>query len=278
MTDQRILITGAAGTVATQLRPRLARPGRLLRLLDLREPLPLKELPDAEAVEHADEEIVLGTVTDPVAMTEACRGMDAVIHLGGLSGETTMDKVIDANIRGTLITLEAARDAGVPRVLLASSNHAVGFAGRDEAPVPGDATGRPDTYYGLSKVAMEAAGRMFNDRYGMDVLALRIGSWFPKPPGVRGLATWLSPDDGVRLIEACLSVESPGFRTVWGISRNTRRWFSLTEGEAIGYRPQDDAEVFAAELIGDGGEPDFDTEPELNRVGGKWCWTGLGEA
>lgn len=278
MTEQRILITGAAGKVASQLRPRLVRPGRTLRLLDLVEPAPLKELPDGESVADADEEIVLGSVTDAETMTAACRDADALIHLGGLSGETTMDRVIDANIRGALITLEAARDAGVPRVVLASSNHAVGFVGRDAAPVPADATGRPDTYYGLSKVTLEAAGRMFADRYGMDVLALRIGSWFPKPPGVRGLATWLSPDDGARLIEACLSVESPGFRTIWGISRNTRGWFSLTEGEAIGYSPVDDSEVFAAELIGDGPEPDFDAEPELKRVGGKWCWTGLGEA
>lgn len=277
MTDHSVLITGGAGKVAALLRPRMARPGRRLRLLDLVAPAPAAELPGGDAIDAAAEEVVIASVTDAAAMTDACRGVDAVIHLGGFSGERTMDDILDANVKGTLVTLEAARDAGVKRVILASSNHGVGFVGRDEAPVPGDVLGRPDTYYGWSKVAMEAAGRMFADRYGMDILALRIGSWFPKPPGVRGLATWLSPDDGARLIEACLSVPSPGFRTLWGISRNTRRWFSLAEGEAIGYDPQDDAEVFAAELIGDGAEPDFDAEPELRRVGGKWCWTELGE-
>lgn len=278
MTEQRILITGAAGKVGTQLRPRMARAGRKLRLLDLRQPLPLAEIPDGAGVEAADEEVIVGSVSDTALMAEACKGMDALIHLGGISGESTMDKVIDVNIRGTLLALEAARDAGVPRVILASSNHAVGFTPRTDVPVPADTEPCPDTYYGLSKVAMDAAGRMFADRYGMDVLSLHIGSWFPKPRDLRALATWLSPDDGARLVEACLAVESPGYRVVWGISRNTRRWFSLAEGEAIGYHPVDDAEVYAAELIAEHGEPDFDADRELVRVGGKWCYTELGGA
>ena len=109
------------------------------------------------------------------------------------------------------------------------------------------------------------------DRFGLDVICVRIGLWFPTPPQNRGLATWLSPDDGARLVEACLSAPSPGFRLVWGVSRNTRRWWSLAEGEAIGYYPKDDAEVFAAERIAELGEPDFANDPELNRVGGWWC-------
>ncbi|MGH8876700.1 MAG: NAD-dependent epimerase/dehydratase family protein [Stackebrandtia sp.] len=269
MTQQRILITGGAGKVAQMLRPRLARDGRSLRLLDLREPEPLPGT--------GDEEVVLGSVTDAAAMAEACRGVDAVIHLGGQSVEATAENVIDLNIRGTLTTLEATRAAGVRRIVLASSNHAVGFCGRDEAPVAANSPGRPDTFYGLSKVTMEAAGHMYADRYGLDVIALRIGSWFPTPPGVRGLATWLSPDDGARLVEACLAVGSPGFRIVWGISRNTRRWFSLAEGQAIGYHPEDDAETYAAELIAEHGEPDFTSDAELNRVGGAWCEVELGK-
>jgi uronate dehydrogenase len=112
----------------------------------------------------------------------------------------------------------------------------------------------------------------------MDVICLRIGLWFPKPPGLRGLAMWLSPADGNRLVEACLSAPSPGFRYVWAISRNTRRWWSLEEGEALGYHPQDDAEVYADELIAAHGEPDFETDPVLTRVGGQWCDVPLGAA
>ena len=272
MTSQRILITGGAGEVATLLRPRLVRPRRGLRLLDVREPAALDGT--------GEEETVIASVTDLDAMVAACQGVSAIVHLGGRSRENTIDDVIDLNIKGTYVTLEAARRSGVTRVVLASSNHAVGFGHRDEAGPNGlsaELTGRPDTLYGLSKVAMEATGRMYADRYGMDVISLRIGSWFPTPPGLRGLATWLSPDDGARLVEACLAAPSPGYRQVWGISRNTRRWWSLAEGEAIGYHPQDDAEAYAQELIAEHGEPDFDTDPTLNRVGGPWCDVELGK-
>jgi hypothetical protein len=91
-------------------------------------------------------------------------------------------------------------------------------------------------------------GRLYHDRFGMDVVVLRIGTCSPEPPSVRALATWLSYDDCGRLVEAALTAPSPGFRQVWGVSANTRRWWSLAEGEAIGYHPQDDAEVYAGQV------------------------------
>lgn len=272
MAQQRILITGAAGGVATLLRPRFVRPGRTVRLLDIRQPEP--------PARPEFEEVVLGSITDLDAMVEACRDVAAVIHLGGQSLEAPLEEVLRLNVFGTQCVLEAAHRAGVHRVIIASSNHAAGFHERRDLPpggLPADAPGRPDTYYGWSKVTAESAGSLYHDRYGMDVICVRIGSWFERPPGVRGLALWLSPDDGARLVEACLAVERPGFRVVWGISRNTRRWCSLAEGEAIGYFPQDDAETFAEELIAEHGTPDFDTDPVLTRIGGTWCDTPLGK-
>jgi uronate dehydrogenase len=271
---QRILVTGAAGLVGTSLRPRLARPGRMLRLLDIREPARL-DLPAG-----ADEETVLASVTDLDAMTAACTGVDAVVHLGGQSREAGAEEVLHVNAYGAYCALEGARRAGVTRVVLASSSHAVGFHTRQEAgggDLPADLPARPDTLYGWSKAAVEAAGRLFADRFGMDVICLRIGLWFPTPPGPRGLAMWLSADDGARLIEACLAAESPGFRLVWGISRNTRRWWSLAEGEALGYHPKDDAEEYAAQTLAEHGEPDWAGDPVLYRVGGQWCDVPLGE-
>jgi uronate dehydrogenase len=275
---QRILITGAAGMVGTSLRPRLARPGRMLRLLDIREPAPL-DLPAG-----ATEEIVAASVTDLDAMTAACAGVDAVVHLGGQSREAGVEELLQLNVYGTYCVLEAARRAGVTRVVLASSSHAVGFQVRHGSPdgsadgdLPADVPVRPDTLYGWSKVAVEAAGRLYADRFGLDVICLRIGLWFPTPPGLRGLAMWLSGDDGARLVEACLAAESPGFRLVWGISRNTRRWWSLAEGEELGYFPKDDAEVYAEQIVAEHGEPDWTGDPVLYRVGGQWCDVPLGQ-
>jgi uronate dehydrogenase len=66
----------------------------------------------------------------------------------------------------------------------------------------------------------------------------------------RALSTWLSPDDAGRLFEACLTTPRPGFRVIFGVSANTRGgWVSLGEARALGYEPQDDAEVYAADVL-----------------------------
>jgi uronate dehydrogenase len=271
MADQRILITGSAGIIGTLMRPRLRRHGRVLRLLD-RAPQPAAGT--GEAVE-----VITGSVTDPEVMAQACSGVDALIHLGGHSRETSWEQTLEVNIGGTHTVLEAARAAGIPRVILASSNHAVGFRRNDEAGedgLPADSTPRPDTYYGVSKAAIESLGSLYHSRFGMDVIVIRIGSCFEDPVrlGPRGLSTWLSPGDAARLFEACLSCPSPGYRLIWGVSDNTRRIYSIAEAEALGYQSLDNAEVYAAQLAGQpapaGAVADY--------VGGSFCTAPLGVA
>jgi uronate dehydrogenase len=271
MTIQRVLITGAAGMVGGMMRPRLRREGRVLRLLDITPPAPAGP---GEPVE-----LMTASVTDPEAMAAACAGVDALIHLGGHSREHTWEETLKVNIDGTHTALEAARAAGVPRVILASSNHAVGFRTPDEAGddgLPADSSPRPDTYYGVSKAAMEALGSLYHSRFGMDVIAIRIGSCFetPLPLGVRGLGTWLSPDDCARLFEACLAAPSPGYRLIWGVSDNSRRIYSLAEAEELGYRSLDNAERFADQILADRPTPD---PAELAHVGGGFCTAPLGK-
>ncbi|MFI5780586.1 NAD-dependent epimerase/dehydratase family protein [Nocardia sp. NPDC051570] len=261
MAEQRVLITGAAGIVGTLMRPRLARSGRVLRLLDL---APLRP-------SGPGEEIVTGSVTDPRIMAEACRDVDALIHLGGISREDGWERIVEVNIGGTQTVLEAARVAGVSRVVLASSNHAVGFrrigAAGPEG-LPSDSSPRPDTYYGVSKAAVEALGSLYHSRFGMDVTCLRIGSCFERPADTRQLSLWLSPDDCARLLEACLATSEPNYRVLWAVSANTRGVVSLRAAEAIGYRSHDDAERYAAELPP--GEPG-------ECIGGAFCETPLGQ-
>jgi uronate dehydrogenase len=159
----------------------------------------------------------------------------------------------------------------VQRVVLASSNHATGFTPRPGAGLlrEEDAPPRPDTYYGVAKVTMEALGFLYAERYGMDVVCLRIGSAFPEPTTTRQLSTWLSPADTVSLVDAALRAPSPGFAVVWGVSDNTRNWWDLSAARALGYEPQDDAEVYAEALIEVHGEPDL-TDPVHARVGGEY--------
>lgn len=256
---ETLLVTGAAGRIGGMLRPRLARADRTLRLLDV-----------AAIDDPGDrEEVVTASVTDLDALTEACLGATAVVHLGGISGEAAWSEILEVNIGGTFTVLEAARRAGVPRVVFASSNHAVGFHPAVD-PVPDDLPPRPDTFYGVSKVTGEALGSLYHDRYGLDVVCLRIGTCFPEPPDARALATWLSPDDVARLVDAAVTVRSPGFRVVWGVSDNTRRRWSLTAAAELGYRSGDDAEVFA--------DRDLPTDPWTDAlVGGGFCGPGYDE-
>src|SRR6202042_209141 len=129
------------------------------------------------------------------AMTAACQGADAVIHLGGIPGEAPWPQILEVNIDGTQTMFEAARRAGSGRVIFASSNHAVGFSPRTAFPVPDYAFPAPDTYYGVSKVAGEALASLYHSRYGLDAICLRILTCADRPADIPALPTWLSPDD-----------------------------------------------------------------------------------
>ncbi len=198
-----------------------------------------------------------------------------MIHLGGKSGEAPWERILETNIDGTYKAFEAARRAGVPRVVFASSNHAVGFHTPDEYPLPESVQTLPDTYYGVSKVTGEALGALYHHRYGLDVICIRILSCFPKPPNQRALSTWLSPDDCARLFEACLAAEKPGYKIVYGVSANTRGgWVSLKGASELGYESKDDAEVFARELFAEQGELPAD-DPVFQHLGGQFTLPDL---
>jgi uronate dehydrogenase len=255
----RLLVTGSAGRVGRLLRPRLARPGRELRLLDL--------VPQEPAA--AGETLIEGDLTDAGTLAGAVAGVDAVLHLAAYPVERSWADLQRLNVDGTRAVLDAARDAGVGRVLLASTIHAAGFYPRTEA-LPAAVPARPDTYYGWSKAAVESLGSLYADRFGMSVFALRLGACFPTPLYVGLLDVWISPDDCARLVEACLATDRTGYRVLWGISRNTRRWLSLAEGEEIGYHPRDDSEAYAESL------PPGDSIA-ADRLGGFFCEHPLGE-
>jgi uronate dehydrogenase len=255
----RVLITGAAGIVGGYLRRGLPALGWQLRLLDLR-PLPdLPGVPDGE-------DTVLADIRDADALDAAMKNVTAVVHLAGLSGEAPFDEILPANIEGTYQVFEALRRAAVTRLVYASSNHVVGLAPRSE-PVTAATRVRPDTYYGVSKAFGEALASLYADRHGVSTACVRIGSCFDRPTTRRELSTWLSPADCVRLVDACLTAPDLTYSVVYGASANTRALFDLRPALDLGYRPQDDAETYAAEVLAT--TPDEDpTSPESRYVGG----------
>ncbi|MGW0537708.1 NAD-dependent epimerase/dehydratase family protein [Streptomyces sp. NPDC003032] len=255
-----LLLTGAAGGLGTLMRGLLPAYGYDLRLLDMRG---IEGEPDAVTADLADKD----------ALREAVRGVDAVLHLAGISLESTFDKILKANIEGTYNLYEAARAEGVRRIVSASSNHAVGFTPRprgDDPLIPVDTPHRPDTFYGLSKSFGEDLAQFYWDKYGIETVSVRIGSCFLEPTNVRMLSVWMSPGDGARLFHAALTAEDVRHTVVHGSSANTRLWWDLSSARALGYDPQDDSEQYAEKLIAEQGELD-PANPDHAHLGGHFC-------
>ena len=239
--DETWLVTGSAGRIGRHLVRGLRGVVGSLALLDLHDS-------DVEGLPCAGVD-----VRDSTALAATLRGVDGVVHLAGIPDEADFDDLLASNVIGTRNVLEGARLNGVRRVVLASSNRVTGFTSIDEhigvsAPV------RPDGFYGVSKVACEALGRLYADKFGLEVVAVRIGSFNEVPGDVRMLSTWLSPRDGVSALVAAMTAPITGYAAFYAVSRNTRRWWDLADGAALGYQPVDDAEEYAPQFA-DGDVP-----------------------
>ncbi|MGW5238606.1 NAD-dependent epimerase/dehydratase family protein [Monashia sp. NPDC004114] len=244
-----IALTGASGRIGTTIRPQLTDAGHELVLCDS------VDVPDAGGAR-----VLVADLRDVEAHAQAFAGADLVLHLGALSDERPWPELLAVNIDGTRAVCEAARLAGVLRMVLASSVHAAGFvsvdspAARDGMPLPA-----PDTYYGVSKAAVEAIGALYAARFGMTVVSARIMTFGHRPDGAGSLQSWLSPGDMTRLVLAALRTDAVGHHVVWGVSANTRRVVDLAPGRVIGYEPVDDAETYAAAVAAAAESPRSDT-------------------
>jgi uronate dehydrogenase len=254
----KVLVTGAAGSIGSVVCHGLVDRGHEIAGLDLT-PEPdgftggwfTADCADPDAVE---------------AVFSAAGPIDAVIHLAGRPTEGSLPDELESHVVTTAALLDAMVAHGVTRIVYASSNHAVGRTPRSDQ-LTIDVRPRPDTFYGVAKVAAEALLSLYADRHGIDAVATRIGSFLPQPESVRGLSTWLSHDDAVRMFDACLTAPDPGFAVLYGVSANTRGWWDLAPGRALGYEPQDDAEDFAGSV-----RPDADRDAaEQAHVGGPYA-------
>jgi uronate dehydrogenase len=234
---ERLLLTGAAGGLGRVLRPRLARRCTTLRVSDI------AELGSAAP----GEEIVPARLEDADAVLGLLAGVDAVVHLGGVSVEGPFEPILRANIVGVHNLYEAARRHAVRRIVFASSNHVTGFYRQDEVVSPREPM-RPDGNYGLSKAFGELLSRFYFDRYGIETVCLRIGSSFAEPKDRRMLATFLSHDDLERLVVAALSAPVVGHSVVYGVSDNERTWWDNTSARHLGFRARDSSERFRAAI------------------------------
>lgn len=235
---ERILITGAAGSLGDHLRGGLGHLATRLRLLDVR----------SMGAAGDGEEIVECDLADRAAAFDAIRGCDAIVHFAGHPREMTFDEILRDTLPAAYNVYEGARQFGVKRVVYASSIHAVGFAPVEDV-TDTRATHRPDTFYGLTKTFTEDLASLYWDKWGIESVCLRICSCFPEPRDRRMLWSWLSFSDCVRLVEASLLAPRVGFSVIYGTSDNARRGVSNLHAAHIGFRPRDSADTHAARVM-----------------------------
>ncbi len=235
---KRVLLTGAAGGIGTMLRNKLKGVYSKLLISDIAEPKRLGK----------DENFVRADLADMAAVEKIVKGVDGIIHLGGVSIEKPWEMIHQANIVGGYNLFEAARRHGVKRVVFASSNHAVGFYRRNRR-IGTDAPVRPDSRYGVSKAFGEALAALYADKYGLRVLCIRIGNVTDKPADVRRLSIWISPDDLVQLIRIGLEHPSLTYEVVYGASDNARSWWDNAAAFRLGYKPTGRAEDHLAHAL-----------------------------
>ena len=229
----RLLLTGAAGNLGRQLRGPLAAWADVVRVTDI--------APLGEVAAHEEASIV--DLADEAAVLALLEGLDAVIHLGGISVEAPFADLLEANIRGLYNLYSAAQKQGVKRVVYASSNHAVGFHPVTEV-LDTDAPLRPDSLYGVTKCFGESLSRYYFDRFGLEKVCLRIGSSFEQPKNPRMLVTYLSYRDFIELVRCSLFTNRVGHAIVYGVSDNRTKWVDNTKAAFLGFRPQDSSVQF----------------------------------
>jgi NAD+ dependent glucose-6-phosphate dehydrogenase len=235
----RVLITGAAGTVGQLLASQLAGEHRL-RLTDVR--------PPDDSAGTAD--VIVGDLAEPGLPRRLCDGVDAVVHLAAnpRPGDG-WGQLIAPNLDLPTRMLEAAAAAGVRRVVLASSVHAMGgYYPLDRRPEPvairdGWAP-YPCCRYGATKVFAEAAARVHADAGAMSVVCLRLGGCLPAPRHTGWLDAWLAAADLGQAVRRalCADVRFGAYTITSDISQSV---FSLdAAAREFGYAPTGHAESY----------------------------------
>jgi NAD+ dependent glucose-6-phosphate dehydrogenase len=230
----RILITGTSGRVGRRIIP-LLRSHFALRLLDL-------EPPTAEG----DDEVLRADIQDFPALRGACEGAKALVHLAAVSDEDDfMTRLLPMNVVGLYNAFEAARQAGVRKVLFTSTGQTI-LNNPKDAWITTDMPPRPSTIYACTKLFGEAMARYYSDAFGMSMIVIRL-CWFQgyDSEALRESREinrqWCSPGDLTQLIVKAIASDVK-FGVFFGVSNNTNRRLDIRNAqEMIGYQPQDDS-------------------------------------
>lgn len=233
-----VLVTGAAGTIGSYFAEHAK--GRYdLRLL-------VRHENDRSEALNCCGEVIVGDIADPALLARALKGVHVVLHLAGdPSPNATWESLLPSNIVGTYNILLAAKSAGVRRVILASSIHAVsGY--RADVQVKTTDPVNPGDLYGVSKCFGEALGRYVAEQEDLSVIALRIAAFQPREEAAKAdklwmFDAWVSRRDLQQLFCLCIEDTKLQFALFHGLSDNRFKRLDITDAkELLGYAPQDD--------------------------------------
>lgn len=230
---KKVLVTGAAGGIGSQLRKLMKGMYPQIVWSDIKRPADLS----------GDETFLKADLANRDEVEKLVDGVEGVVHLGGFSVEGPWETILNANIIGCYNMFEAARKHGVKRVVFASSNHAMGFYPRRRKVGTGEPV-RPDSRYGVSKAFGEALAAMYAFKHGLRVTCLRIGNFGDAPLDRRRLSIWLAPQDLVQLIRIGLEHPDIRYEIFYGASDNERSFWDNETAFRYGYKPQGKAEDF----------------------------------
>lgn len=262
----KLVLTGAAGRLGSYLREPLAQFADELVSTDIVDDI--GKLYDGESYIRAD----LASLDD---MLEVLKGADMVIHMGAYADEGPFEKLLGPNFVGAYNVWESAYRNGLKRVIYGSSIHAVGMHPKNEF-IGVDARHRPDTFYGLAKCFAEDLGSLYWDKRGLESIHMRILSC-AQVTGARALGSWLSYEDLIQLVKRCIETPVTGFSVIYGVSDNDRVPVDNSKASFIGYRPKDNAEQFAEEILAN--DPPMDPQnPEHMCHGGPFASVPLGNS
>lgn len=263
---KKLVLTGAAGRLGSYLREPLAA---------LCDTLVSTDIVDDIGTLYPGEEYVKADLAQMDQIAPVLEGADMVVHFGAIVDEKPFEDLLGPNFVGSYNIWEAGYKAGVRRIVYASSIHAVGMHLKSDF-IGTDAEHRPDTFYGLAKCFTEDLGRMYWDKRGMESVHLRILSC-AQVNNTRALGSWLSYADLIQLVTRAIDTPSVGFSIIYGVSNNDRAPVDNAKASFLGYRPVDNAEIFAAQLLAEEGTVDT-TDPGQMCHGGPFAKVDLGQS
>ncbi|MCB1405489.1 MAG: NAD(P)-dependent oxidoreductase [Rhodobacteraceae bacterium] len=263
---KKLVLTGAAGRLGSYLREPLSK---------LCDELVSSDLFDDIGTLYPGERYQKADLASLDAVSALMEGADMVIHFGAIGDERPFETLLGPNFVGAYNVWEAAYRHKVRRVVYASSIHAVGMHRKQDF-IGTDAPHRPDTFYGLAKCFAEDLASLYWDKRGVESVCMRILS-AAQVNNPRALGSWLSYDDLIQLVTRAIEAPTTGFTVVYGVSNNDRVPVDNSNASYLGYRPRDNAEQFAAQVLADA-PPADPTDPAQMCHGGPFASVPLGES